>query len=186
MIPRPSRVFPCRATARSSSTLSACGTLPGIPAPNRATPSSSPSRAATPSTNGSRASRSHSDCHSERSEESACAQSKHPGSLGFFAALRMTANGVQRNLTEYYTHARRVGRWIPPNPSRQGEEEEKGDVVLCFRVKVPVEQAIQDGGMLLQRRHEGRGLCLRQVAIFDRLVHDALHRVQDDGVQLGA
>ena len=58
--------------------------------------------------------------------------------------------------------------------------------VLCFRVNVPVEQVIQDGGVLLQRRHEGVGLGLGQVAVFDGLVHGALHGVQDDGVQLGA
>ncbi len=74
----------------------------------------------------------------------------------------------------------------PSHPSCQGEEEEKGEVVLCFRMDVSVEQVIQNGGMLLQRRHKGGGLRLGQVAVFDRLVHRALHRVQDDGVQLGA
>ena len=69
------------------------------------------------------------------------------------------------------------------NPFCQGEEEEK-EVVLCFRVKVPVKQAIQEGGMLLQGGHEVGGLRLRQVAIFDGLVHGALDGVQRDGVQL--
>ncbi len=70
------------------------------------------------------------------------------------------------------------------NPSCQGEEEEK-EMVLCFQVKVPVKQAIQGAGMLLQRLHECVGLRLCQVAIFNGLVHGALDGVQHDGVQLG-
>src|SRR5579863_9613159 len=124
MIPRPSHVFPCRATARSSSTPSACGTLPGTPAPNHATPSSFPSRAATPSTNGSRASRSHfrplSLCVGTRFIASAPDQYPHGAD----------ARGG-RDESRPYTHARRAGRQLPPGPSCQGEEEEK-EVVLCF------------------------------------------------------
>ena len=46
-------------------------------------------------------------CHSERSEESACARSIHVGSLGFFAALRMTGRRTQRNLIEDYNLSER-------------------------------------------------------------------------------
>lgn len=120
-----------------------------------------------PSTNGSRASRNHSR-----------GGSGVDGGGDPCGRPSLLLSPAYQNMQEGW------GGRSPSHPSCQGEEEEKGDVVLCFGVKVPVEQAIQDGGMLLQRRHKGIGLCLGQVAVFDRLVHGALHSVQDDGVQL--
>src|SRR5260370_21058990 len=69
------------------------------------------------------------------------------------------------------------------NPFCQGEEEEK-EVMLCFQVKLPVKQAIQVAGMLLQRLHECVGLCLFQVAIFNGIVNGALDGVQNYSAQM--
>ena len=64
----------------------------------------------------------------------------------------------------YHYIQKGLGRFAPSQPFLSGEEEEK-EVVLCFRVKVQIEQVIQDDGMLLQPRHQGGSLRLRLLCV---------------------